>query len=84
MGNGIQVALTLCGFTMCEFHFVRGLDFFKKKSHCAIFLTFPHFVRSFYVIFLKNSLIELGIFLKEVYSNLEYLLDNIFVIFTRF
>ena len=36
----IQVALTLCSFTLCDSHFVRGLDFLKKNSHCAIFSHF--------------------------------------------
>ena len=47
----VQVALTLCGFTLCVSHFVRGLQILQKISHCAIFSHFPHFVLIFMLYF---------------------------------
>ena len=62
----VQVALTLCGFTLCVSHFVRGLDFLQKNSPCAIFPQFPHFVLNFYSIFSKKNFIDVRNICKEV------------------
>ena len=65
-----------------RFHFVRfslcaRFEFSPKKFTLCDFLPFPHFVRTFYVIF-EEFLID---FCKNVDSNH---LGNNFVIFTRF
>ena len=69
-----------------RFHYVRfslcaRFGFFPKKFTLCDFLSFPHFVRIFYVLFLLNFFIGLRIFCKEVNSNL---LGNIIVIIARF
>ena len=66
----------ICQHFLCHFSLCARFGFPPKKFALCDFLPFPHFVRIFYVIFLKNFLIGLRIFCKEFNS---YLLGNILV-----